>query len=169
MYSYWPPHIAEKNQDDQFEHTYSSCVSIRDVALKTCQRRWTLGKSGERGSGISVLAARHGDDDDDDDCYTACEFFISALADGLLQEFEYQQVPSDLQNLSHYSGRSQECYSLNGFRFNSFRPLSKHLGTVSSVPITTGIITFMFKSFFLVPWQDLSTCLSSLSLNFILW
>ena len=37
-----------------------------DVALKTCQRRWTIGRSGERGSGISVLAARHDDDDDDD-------------------------------------------------------------------------------------------------------
>ena len=27
--------------------------------------RWTIGKSGERGSGISVLPARHDDDDDD--------------------------------------------------------------------------------------------------------
>ena len=33
-----------------------------DVALKTCQRRWTIGKSGERGSGISVLVAWHDDD-----------------------------------------------------------------------------------------------------------
>ena len=38
-------------------------VRIRDVALKTCQRRWTIGRSGERGSGISVLAARHDDDE----------------------------------------------------------------------------------------------------------
>ena len=36
--------------------------------LKACQRRWTIGRSGERGSGISVLVARH--DDDDDDIYT---------------------------------------------------------------------------------------------------
>ena len=43
--------------------TYSSYLRIRDVALKTCLRRWTIGKSGERGSGISVLAARHDDDD----------------------------------------------------------------------------------------------------------
>ena len=43
---------------------YSSYVRIRDVALKICQRRWTIGKSGERGSGISVLVARHDDDDD---------------------------------------------------------------------------------------------------------
>ena len=30
---------------------------------ETCQRRWMICRSGERGSGISVLAARHGDDD----------------------------------------------------------------------------------------------------------
>ena len=52
---------------DQQEHTYSSYGKIRDIALKTCQRRWTIGKSGERRSGISLLAARHDDDDDDDD------------------------------------------------------------------------------------------------------
>ena len=45
----------------------SSYVRIRDVALKTCQRRCMIGRSGERGSGISVLAARYNDDDDDDD------------------------------------------------------------------------------------------------------
>ena len=38
-------------------------MRIRDVALKTCQRRGTIGKSGERGSGISVLAAQHDDGD----------------------------------------------------------------------------------------------------------
>ena len=63
MYSYGPPHMAEQMQDDQLEHTYSSYVGIRNVALKTCLRRWTIGKSSERGSGISVLAARHDDDD----------------------------------------------------------------------------------------------------------
>ena len=56
--------MAGKKQYDQHEHTFSSYVRIRDVALKTCQRRWTIGKSGERGSGISVLAARHDDDDE---------------------------------------------------------------------------------------------------------
>ena len=39
MYSYGPPHMAEQKQDDQLEHTYSSYVRIRDVALKTCRRR----------------------------------------------------------------------------------------------------------------------------------
>ena len=32
--------------------------------LKTYQKRWTIGRSGERGLEISVLAARHDDDDD---------------------------------------------------------------------------------------------------------
>ena len=58
--------MAEQKQDIQLEHTYSSYVRIRDVALKTFLRRWTIGKSGERGPEISVLAARHDDDDDDD-------------------------------------------------------------------------------------------------------
>ena len=66
MYSYGPPHMARKKQDDLHEHTFSSYVRIRDVALKTCQRWWTIGKSGVRGSGISVLVAQHDDDDDDD-------------------------------------------------------------------------------------------------------
>ena len=39
-------------------------MRIRGVGLKTCQRRWTIGKSGERGSRISVIAAQHDDDDD---------------------------------------------------------------------------------------------------------
>ena len=62
--SYGPSHMDELKQDDQLEHTYSSYVRIRDVARKTCQRWWTVEKSGERESGISVLAARHDDDDD---------------------------------------------------------------------------------------------------------
>ena len=37
MYSYGPPHMAEQKQDDQLEHTYSSYVRIRDVALETSQ------------------------------------------------------------------------------------------------------------------------------------
>ena len=57
----WTP---TQKQDDQHEHTFSSYVRIRDVVLKTCLRRWTIGRSGERGSGISVLPARHDDDDD---------------------------------------------------------------------------------------------------------
>ena len=50
MYSYGPPHIAVQKQDDQHEHTFSSYVRIRDVVLKACLGRWTIGRSGERGS-----------------------------------------------------------------------------------------------------------------------
>ena len=59
----WTPHMAVQKQDDQHEHTFSNYVRIRDVVQKTCQRRWTIGKSGERGSGISVLPAWHDDDE----------------------------------------------------------------------------------------------------------
>ena len=64
MYSYGPPHMAMQKQDDLHEHIFSSYVRIRDVVLKTCLGWWTIGRSGERGSGISVLPARHDDDDD---------------------------------------------------------------------------------------------------------
>ena len=63
MYFYGPPHMAKQKQDDQLEHTYSSYVRIWDVALRTCQKRWMIRRSGESGSGISVLVTRHDDDD----------------------------------------------------------------------------------------------------------
>ena len=59
----WTPAYGQAKQDDQLEHTYSSYVRIWDVALKICQRRWIIGRSGERGSGISVLATQHDDDE----------------------------------------------------------------------------------------------------------
>ena len=37
--------------------------------LKLMLKWWTIGKSGERGLGISVLVARHDDDDDDKQKY----------------------------------------------------------------------------------------------------
>ena len=67
MYSYGSPHMAAQKQDDQLERTFSSYVRIQAVVLKTYLGRWTIGRSGERGSGISVLPARYDDDDDDDD------------------------------------------------------------------------------------------------------
>ena len=53
--------MAEQKQDGLLEHTYSGSVRIRDVALKTSLSFIASGRSGERGSGISVLAARHDD------------------------------------------------------------------------------------------------------------
>ena len=66
MYSCGPPHMDVQKQDDQHELTYSNYVRTQDVNMKTRRRRSMIGRSGERGSGISVLAARHDDDDDDD-------------------------------------------------------------------------------------------------------
>ena len=90
MYSYGPPHMAGQKQDDQLGHTYSSYVRIQDVALKTCQRRWTIGKSGERESRISVLAARH--DDDDDDCFWNCFIFIFLVMLGWFKVLQYSNL-----------------------------------------------------------------------------
>ena len=78
MYSYGTPHMAVQKQDDQHEHTFSSCVRIRDVVLRTCLGRWTIGRSGERGSGISVLPARH-DDDNDDYYFTHLRLFHTSV------------------------------------------------------------------------------------------
>ena len=62
--------MDEQRQDVQLEPTYSSSVLIQDVALRICQKRWTVGRCGERGSGLSMLIAQHDDDDDDDDLVT---------------------------------------------------------------------------------------------------
>ena len=77
----WTPTYGRAKQDDQHEHTFSSNVRIRGVALKTCQRRWTIGRSSGRGSGISVLVARPDDDDDDDEWYYWCEFGVDIYAE----------------------------------------------------------------------------------------
>ena len=54
----WTPSYSQQKQSDQLEPTYSKSVRIRDVALGTWQKQWTIGRSGERGSVISVLVAR---------------------------------------------------------------------------------------------------------------
>ena len=59
-----PPLMDVQVWDDQHELTYSSYVRTWVVILKTCRRRWVIGRNGERRSGISAQAARHDDDDD---------------------------------------------------------------------------------------------------------
>ena len=56
-----------------------------DAALKTGQERWTIEMSGERGSGRSVLAARH----DDDDIYIRVELGVMAWK-GILHSLQLQ-------------------------------------------------------------------------------
>ena len=65
MYSCASLLTDEQRQDDQLEPSYSSSVLIRDVALRTCRKQWSIGRGGEIGSGLSVLIVRHDDDDDD--------------------------------------------------------------------------------------------------------
>ena len=57
----WTPSHNEQRQDVQFEPTYNSSVPIRDVAQRIYRKQWTIGRCAERGSGISVLIARHDD------------------------------------------------------------------------------------------------------------
>ena len=58
MFSYGPPHMTEQKQGDQLEPTHSSSVSIWDVTLRTYRKWLKIGRSGEKGSEISVLVAR---------------------------------------------------------------------------------------------------------------
>ena len=75
------------------------------------------------------------------------------------------QVSSDIQGSSQYSGRSQQYCSVLQFPTHS-RSLSKPLGTVPNVPITTDItISLIFHNFLCF----LSTCLSLLFLWFSLY
>ena len=131
-----PPHIANQKQDDQLEHTYSSYVMIRDVTLKTCRRRWMIGRRGERGSGISMLAARHDHDDD-----VALQYLLSILA--------------DLDNVALWmvSIRPLISYS-SSFLPRFWRPFRVHqLQLVLPSPSCS-------IAFFLVLWKGRTTCLS---------
>ena len=65
MHACVPLPMDEQGQGDQLEPTYSSYVSIRDVALNNCRKKWTMERGGERGSGIFVLMTWHDNDDDD--------------------------------------------------------------------------------------------------------
>ena len=87
MYSCGPLHMDEQRQDDQLEPTYSSSVPIWDVALKTSWKQWMIEKGGEKGSGISMLMARHDDDDDSLNSLTTMSQFntLATAPQGLTQ------------------------------------------------------------------------------------
>ena len=63
----WTPSHWRAKQNVQFEPTYSSSVPIWDVALRIYRKRWTIGRCGERGSGISALEVRLDDDEEEED------------------------------------------------------------------------------------------------------
>ena len=58
-------HMEKQMQDFLLKPTYISSVPIQDIALRTYQKQWTIGRCGERGLDISVLIARHDDDAND--------------------------------------------------------------------------------------------------------
>ena len=78
MYFCGTLYMHEQSQDVQLEPTYSRSVPRQNVALRFSRKQWTLGRCGERGSGISGLWSWHEDDDDDDeeeeDCIWATNF-----------------------------------------------------------------------------------------------
>ena len=120
MYSYGPPHMAVQKQDDQHEHTSSSYVRIRDVVLKTYLARWTIGRSGERGSGISVLPARY---DDDDDIYSKCNVWLYIYIFGLwmtayiyIYIYIYIYTLSSIDRLFRFITTWQCCYTCEMFQ-----------------------------------------------------
>ena len=49
---------------DELNSTTILLLQIGEDTLKTCQKRWMIGRNGERGPGMSVLVARHDDDDE---------------------------------------------------------------------------------------------------------
>ena len=55
-----PFQMDEQRQDDQLEPIYSSSVPIQDIALKTCQKQWTIEKGGEKESNSSIFTQLNG-------------------------------------------------------------------------------------------------------------
>ena len=102
--------MAVQKQDDQHEHTFSNYVRIQDVVLKTCLRRWTIGKSDERGSGISVLLARH-DDDDDDIVVEDSAQVLSTTGLNLETSYSRKAEKSSLPNNLSTAGRKKEGFT----------------------------------------------------------
>ena len=60
----WTPSYGQAKAGRPARTYIQQLCEDTDVALRTCQKRWMIGRSNERGSGISVLAARHDDTDD---------------------------------------------------------------------------------------------------------
>ena len=63
----WTPTYGRENAGRPARTYIQQLCEDTGCTLKTCQRRWMIGRSGGRRSWISVLAARH---DDDGYCYS---------------------------------------------------------------------------------------------------
>ena len=141
--------MAVQKQDDQHEHTFSSYVRIRDVVLKTYLGRWTIGRSGERESGISVLPARDDDDDDDDDIPRGAIHSVPTLHDWV-----YTTKPGDSsqdkQN-NYYIVIQYSVFIVNDFiELNKYIDMNTHTHTHTHIYIYIGWFPIgNFYNFFL--------------------
>ena len=89
------PHIWPSKSRTTSSNIYTAAMwGIRDVSLKTCQRWWMIGRSGERGSGISVLVARH--DDDDDDLLTFIVFNLDRVLIDVMLRYLFYKTPETM-------------------------------------------------------------------------
>ena len=106
--------MAAQKQDDQHERTFSSYVRIQVVVLKTCLGRWTIGRSGERGSGISVLPARY--DDVDDNTFPQSPVCLNQLFSSLRQiTSQNLQDPWFKFHSFHYIEKKKIAHTFNGY------------------------------------------------------
>ena len=154
--------MAVQKQDDQLELTYSNYVRTQDVTLKTCRRRCVIGRSGKRGSGISVLAARHYDDDDDF-LYSVIFFRsvifppISCVNTYFHFYFFYLFKISTVQLYSFYSGRSFCFFRLVLFLFTfCFYFLRFHV-FIPFCFLISSIQVYKFYNFLLLPFNFIHT------------
>ena len=152
--------MAVQKQDDQHEHTFSSYVRIRDVVLKTYLGRWTIGRSGERGSGISVLPARYDDDDDDDDDDDLFILRWSTMPSPSIQQIllvaSAALWPSS--NLLRISSRIRLCWTLISTAFKSRTEWSN--AHCVSAPTTMILLTTMdtCHGMYYCPWCNGYRC-----------
>ena len=88
IYSCGPLYMDEQRQDDQLKPTYSSSVLIQDVALGTCWKLWTIGRGGEKRSGISMLMAQHDDDEELQHLLFSLNILMEILLSGFHSSFQ---------------------------------------------------------------------------------
>ena len=109
-----------QKQDDQHEPTYSNYVRTQDVTLKTCRRRWMIGRSGERGSGISMLAAQHDHDDDTWIWFFIQEQILWSNIKCLWIHHPWQNMEFNLASWSHLERKKKDTISTNNIVFLSY-------------------------------------------------
>ena len=127
--------MAVQKQDNQHEYTFSNYVRIRDVIQITCLRRWTIGKSGERVSGISVLPAWHDDDDEDN------RFKTSNL---VINNNSYSSI-GVLQKNKRYICTLEDCISENNNIYVSLTSTTLSRGLTNHVSDTISIAYHLKK------------------------